>query len=113
MTKHSTFYILHSERKGQVALSLVFLIGGISLLVAITLSLVAISFLNSTFAFQSANKAMALAVSGAEDALLRLTRDSTFRAASPYSVCPTTDCAAVTLSGGSTGPVTIDSVATV
>lgn len=82
---YSTFYVLHSRRQGQAALSLIFLIGGIALLVAITLSLVAINFLNSTFAFQSANRAMALATSGVEDALIQLNRNPGFTSPGGYT----------------------------
>ncbi len=114
---HSTFYILHSRRKGQAALSLVFLIGGIALLVSVTLSLVAINFLNSTFAFQSANKAMAEALGGANDALLQLVRNPQF-ANSGYKVCVdmtsncTSDYATVVVTNPG-GQATILSTATV
>ncbi len=104
----------HKLFKGQAALSLVFLIGGISLFVAVTISLVAVSFLNSVFAFRSANIAMAGAMSGAEDALMRLARDNSFSSVGGYTVpsgcvagCPT-----VTVTQGS-GQVIIISMATI
>lgn len=84
---------------GQAALSLVFLIGGIALLVSVTLAVIAISFLNSTFAFQSANRAYANATSGAQDALLKLVRNESYSNLSGYSVpkdC-TANCATVTI----------------
>jgi len=116
---HSTFYILHSRQQGQAALSLIFLIGGIALLVAITLSLVAINFLNSTFAFQSANRAMASATSGAEDALIQLNRNSSFASPGGYTVpsgceAGTADCATVLVTQNSPGAnqATIMSTAT-
>lgn len=106
-------------RRGQAALSLIFLIGGIALLVSVTLSLVAINFLNSTFAFQSANKAMAESMGGVSDALLQLARNPQFSNAG-YNVCitlPSSDCATVTVSQNQDLPTswkaTIVSTATV
>lgn len=75
-----------ASRRGQAALSLVFLIGGIALLVSVTIAVIAISFLNSTFAFQSANRAYANATSGAQDALLKLARDDSFSDLTGYQV---------------------------
>lgn len=86
-----------AESAGQAALSLVFLIGGIALLVSVTLAVIAISFLNSTFAFQSANRAYANATSGAQDALLKLARNDAFSDTNGYTVpksC-TSNCATV------------------
>jgi len=114
MLSTTNYYLPSTVRRGQAALSLVFLIGGIALLVSVTLSLVAINFLNSTFAFQSANKAMAEAMGGANDALLRLDRNPTF-ASIGYDVCVTdfvTDCANVVVTQSS-GQATIVSTATV
>jgi hypothetical protein len=112
----TTYHLPPTFRRGQAALSLVFLIGGIALLVSITLSLVAINFLNSTFAFQSANKAMAEAMGGASDAILQLIRNPQF-ASGGYQVClDFTNCTAnsanVTVTQGS-GQATIVSTATV
>lgn len=73
-------------RSGQAALSLVFLIGGIALLVSVTMAVIAIGFLNSTFAFQSANRAYANATSGAQDALLKLARNDSFSDLTGYEV---------------------------
>lgn len=100
-------------KKGQATLSLVFLIGGVALLIAVTLSLISISFLNSTFAFQAANRAMAMAISGADDAILTLDRNNTF-SSSGYAVCAA-DCANVTVTRNTpmAGQTTILSTATV
>lgn len=76
----------NAPRRGQAALSLVFLIGGIALLVSVTIAVIAISFLNSTFAFQSANRAYANATSGAQDALLKLARNDRFSDLTGYEV---------------------------
>ena len=75
-----------APRRGQAALSLVFLIGGIALLVSVTIAVIAIGFLNSTFAFQSANRAYANATSGAQDALLKLARNDAFSDLVGYEV---------------------------
>jgi hypothetical protein len=113
----SRFYFRGSARRGQAALSLVFLIGGIALLVAVTLSLVAINFLNSTFAFRSANQAMNMAAGGAEDALLRLNRNPAFSSEGYFipSLCVLSACTTVTVTQNSpsSGQATIVSTATV
>jgi hypothetical protein len=105
-----------APRQGQAALSLVFLIGGIALLVSVTLAVIAISFLNSTFAFQSANRAYANATSGAQDALLKLARNDTFNDTVGYVVpkdC-TSNCATVVVTQITPGTqVEIVSTATV
>jgi hypothetical protein len=83
------------SKKGQTALSLVFVIGGIIVLFSVTLALLALSFLNSTYGFQAANRAAALAEGGVNDAMLQLLRDKDFSSAGyclPYSAtlpCPT------------------------
>ena len=73
-------------RGGQAALAMVFLVGGIIVVVGITLAFLAISFINSSFGFQSANRALALASSGVADALVRLTRNFQFSDAVGYCV---------------------------
>ena len=60
-----------------MALSLVLLVGGTVVLIAATLFFLILSFLNSTFGFQAANQARGLAISGANDALLQLSRNPT------------------------------------
>lgn len=66
------------DKKGQVALSLTFLMGGIIVLVATTLALIVIAFLNASIGFQHSNRAYAVASGGVHDALLRLTRNKDF-----------------------------------
>jgi hypothetical protein len=63
---------------GQTALSLIFVIGGIIVLFSATLAFLALSFLNSTYGFQAANRAAALAEGGVDDAMLQLARDREF-----------------------------------
>ncbi|MDO8504566.1 MAG: hypothetical protein Q7S36_01810 [Candidatus Liptonbacteria bacterium] len=116
-TLHVTRYKFCGSR-GQTALSLVFLIGGVALLISVTMTLVAMSFLNSTLSFQASNRAMALALSGAEDALLRLDRDPTFNSTSTGYIVPigcAVGCSNVIVTRDSpvVGQTTIDSTATI
>lgn len=74
------------QDNGQAALSLVFLIGGVLVLIGVTLSFVVISFLNATYGFQAANRALGVATAGVEDALLQLARNKDFSVPSGYSM---------------------------
>jgi hypothetical protein len=65
-------------KAGQAALSLVFLVGGIVVLVGATLAFLAFSFISSGIGFQNAQKAYAVASAGATDSLLRLNRDKDY-----------------------------------
>jgi len=111
---HSTFYILHSSPRGQTSLSLVFIIGGIILLVATTLAFVVISFLNSSFGFQTSNRSLALAASGVHDGMIQLIRNKDFSDTSGYCVpaaslpCPSGSATVtVTQNSPATGQATI------
>ena len=89
----TTHYSLKTDQvTGQAALSLVFLTGGIILLVGLSLAFLAISFINSSFAFQSANKALAAASAGVNDAMVQLVRNKIFSGTycgpSPPSIPP-------------------------
>ena len=66
--------------RGQATLALVFLVGGIVISAAITMAILAISFINSGFGYQSSNRALAAAYAGAEDAYLQLLRNKDFSA---------------------------------
>ena len=63
---------------GQAALALVFLIGGAVVLVGITLAFLVYNFVNSTSGFQAANRALGVALAGANDALVRLSINRRF-----------------------------------
>ena len=63
---------------GQAALALVFLIGGAVVLVGITLAFLVYNFVNSTSGFQAANRALGVALAGANDALVKLSNDRRF-----------------------------------
>lgn len=111
-------YLLRSVplgfKGGQVTISLVFVIGIIIALVGVTLAFLALSFLNSGYGFQAAQKALAIASGGAEDALLRFARDKDF-GATAYVVPLGADTAQVTITKNSpqANLVTIISDATV
>ena len=57
---------------GQAMLSMVFLIGGMLLLIGITLAFLIYNFVHATFGFQAANRALGVALAGANDALGQL-----------------------------------------
>lgn len=109
-----------NTKRGQTALSLVFVMGGIIVLFSVTLALLALSFLNSTYGFQAANRASALAEGGVNDAMLQLLRNKDFASAGyclPYSAtlpCPTGHVQiTATQDTPAEGKVTITSDATV
>ncbi len=88
-------------KRGQAALSFVFLVGIIILSIGVTVAFLAASFLNSGYGFQAGNKAMALASAGIEDALIKLVRNKDFSSVSPYSVPIGNDSASVTINQNS------------
>ncbi len=96
---YSIFYILHS-RRGQAALSLVFLIGGIIILVGVSLTFIVVSFIGSNYGFQMSNRALAAASGGANDAVIKLLRDKDFSSAG-YTVTIGSDSAAVAVTQNS------------
>ena len=74
-------------QNGQAALSLVFLISILITLMGVTLAFLVISFMNSSYGFQAAQRALAIASVGAQDALIRLDRDKDFNPLpNPYTV---------------------------
>ncbi len=96
----STFYFLPS-RKGQTALSLVFLIGIVIVSIGATIAFLSSSFLSSGYGFQAANRALAIATAGVEDGLVKLIRNKDFSAGTPYSVPVDNDSATVTVTQNS------------
>ena len=109
-----TYNLQPRRATGQAALSLVFLTGGIIVLVGLSLAFLAISFINSSFGFQSANKALAIASAGVYDALIQLVRNKSFSG----SYCVPLPCgqgsSSTTVSQNTPSPglVTIESQAT-
>lgn len=114
---HYSLFTIHysNRRRGQAALSFVFLIGVIVLSIGVAVAFLANSFLNSGYGYQAANRAMADAYAGAEDALMRLARNKGFSATSAYSVPVGSDSANVTVNQNSpsSGQAKIVSSATV
>ncbi len=102
-------------RKGQAALSLVFLIGGIIILIGVTVAFLTVSFINSGFGLQASDRARATASAGVYDAMMQLVRQGTFSAATPYTVPVGSYSASVTVTQGApiAGEVTILSKASV
>jgi hypothetical protein len=74
-----------SYRSGQATLSLVVLIGGISILTALSLSFLSISFLNIGSGFEAGERAFAVARAGVDDAILQLARNENDSRTSPRS----------------------------
>ncbi|TSC82674.1 MAG: hypothetical protein G01um101420_197 [Parcubacteria group bacterium Gr01-1014_20] len=64
--------------RGQAALSLVFLVGGTVVLIGTTLTFLVISFINTTFGYQAANRALGVAFAGANDGLWKLSKNRDF-----------------------------------
>lgn len=71
--------------KGQTALTLVFLIGSIAVLVGTTLAFVAINLANLGIGFKISEQVIAAASSGIYDALLQLIRNYNF-SSSGYNI---------------------------
>lgn len=83
--------------QGQTALSLVLIIGAVITIVGSTLAFLIFSFLNSSFGYQAAQRANAVATAGVEDALLRLVRNKDFGDTAGYSVALGSDAATVSV----------------
>lgn len=100
-------------RRGQSFLVLVFLIGGMVIIIGVTIVFFASSFVDSGFGYQASAIAESAATSGVEDALLKLDRNTSFATGS-YSlvVGSTTVAIGVTQNSPSANFVTVLSVAT-
>ncbi|MEK7608187.1 MAG: hypothetical protein AAB495_01265 [Patescibacteria group bacterium] len=111
----SWFRILDPMKKGQTTLSITFIIGGIILLIGTTLAFLALTFLNSSFGYIAANKAIALADGGVNDAVMLLLRNKDFSDSGYCAPLGGSPCATVTITQNSpsTGLVTITSEATI
>ena len=101
---------------GQAALSLILVIGGAIVMMALSLAFLATSFVNSTYGFRASQKAEAVASAGAADAMRQLLRDKDFVPSSnPYVLSVGSDSATVKVEQDLpiSGQVTITSTATV
>ena len=63
---------------GQAFLSTVLIIGGIMIIIGATVAVLAATFVDSGYGLQASNKAESVATAGANDAYLRLVRNSLF-----------------------------------
>jgi len=101
-------------RRGQAFLALIFFIGGIVLLIGITIAFLANSFIDSGYGYKAALQAEAVATSGANDAMLQLQRNSGFSSGGyNMTVGSSTATVTVTQNSPSSGFITILSTATV
>ena len=109
---HSPFSILHSKH-GQAVLALTLIIGGIIVSVALTLAVLAISFIDSAYGFSISGRAEAVASAGAADGLMHLLREKSY--SGTYNIGVGNDTASVTVTQNSpvSGEVTITSSATI
>lgn len=109
----TTYYLLPSPHRGQAVLSSIFLIGGIAVAVALSLSFLVTSFINSAYGLRISQRAEAVASSGAADAMMRLLRNKGYSGS--YSVSIGSDSYTVTVAQNSpvAGEITITSVATI
>ncbi|MFA6354646.1 MAG: hypothetical protein WCX12_03115 [Candidatus Paceibacterota bacterium] len=64
-----------NQKNGQTALSLVLLIGGVIVIVGITLAFLVFNFIYSSYGSRDVNKAAQLALAGVQDAALRINRN--------------------------------------
>lgn len=101
--------------RGQAFLALVIVIGGIVLSLGVTLALVTVSFINSTYGYQATQQAESAATAGAEDALLQLARNNTFSNIVGYSLAAGSSTATITVNQNtpSVNFITVLSIATV
>jgi len=101
--------------KGQAFLALVFLIGSIIILVGVTLAIIINTSVDTSYGYQAAIQAQAVATAGVEDALLQLDRNPSFPTGSySFSVASSTANVSITQGSGATaGKITILSSATV
>jgi hypothetical protein len=100
------------KTRGQATLSLVFLVGGIILVMSVTLAVLVISFLNSGYGFQAANRSLAAAQAGIQDAQLKLVRDSSYAGTYSFTNGSSTTNVTVTQDSPSPGQATVVADAT-
>ncbi|OGZ01035.1 MAG: hypothetical protein A2946_03290 [Candidatus Liptonbacteria bacterium RIFCSPLOWO2_01_FULL_53_13] len=86
--RHLPLAICHLPfaRRAQATLSLVMLIGGISVLMSVALSFLVSSFLNVGIGFEAGERALAAARAGNDDAMLQLVRNKDYSGDYTFSV---------------------------
>ncbi len=106
--------IINGMRRGQAFLALVFLLGGIVVLIGATLAFFANSFIDIGYGYQASNQAEMLANSGAQDGLLHIDRgDLTYPASYNLAVGSSTASVTISKDSPSSGYYTVLSTATV
>jgi hypothetical protein len=99
---------------GQAFLSTVLIIGSVMIFVGAAVAFLAVAFIDSGYGLQASNQAESVATAGANDAFLRLARNSSFSSAG-YTVAAPNGNATVLVTQGSpvSGEVAVLSSATV
>jgi len=100
---------------GQAFLSTILLIGGVMIVIAATVAVLAATFVDSGYGLQASEKAEAVATAGVNDAFLRLVRNTAFTSTG-YPVTVPNGIATVSVtqgSGSASGLDTVFSAATV
>jgi predicted butyrate kinase (DUF1464 family) len=99
---------------GQAFLSTVLVIGGVMLVVATTVAIIAATFIDSGYGLQASNRAESVATAGVNDAFLRLVRASLFSSGGYTVTVPEGGATvSVTQSSPSASEATVLSAATV
>jgi len=100
--------------KGQTSISLVLVVSSLIITIAVGIAFLVLTFVNSSVGFEAANRALAIASAGANDGILRLTRNKDFSSGG-YTVDIGSNSASVTVTQDSpvAGQVTIVSQATI
>ena len=104
---------MNTARRGQAALGMTLLVGGFCVAVAVGLAFLVLSFLNSSFGYQAAERAFVTASGGTSDALLRLTRNKDLAGLYSVPVGDYTASVTITQDAPAVGEATIVSQAIV
>ena len=99
----------YSQRSGQAFLSSILFMGGIMMVIAAIVVYLAITFVNSGYGLQASEIAEAVATAGANDAFMRIERNSSFPS-STYSVAVQNNTAMVTIAPYPLYPLTAATV---
>ena len=103
-----------SEKReaGQAFLSTVLIIGGVMIVIATAVAVIAATFIDSGYGLQASDKAESVATAGVNDAFLRLVRSDSFTSGG-YVVTVPEGSATVSVTNTSAGLDTVVSQATV
>ena len=102
---------MNKMNRGQIFVALILFVGGIILLIGLTLAILEASFVDTGYGYQASVQAEAAATSGAEDALLQLDRNPGF-ASNGYVVAVGSSTATVSVAN-TAGIITIIATAVV